>query len=209
MKITWLGHACFKIEKDDFTIIIDPFSDGYVPGLDNIREKANLVLCSHEHSDHNARDIITMVDGVENPFDIKMINTYHDDVKGEKRGPNKIHILKAEGKKIVHFGDLGCMLTDEQIDNVKNADVIMIPIGGFYTITSKQAAEIVKKINPKVVIPMHYRSDKYDYGYEILETVNNFNDNVHSLVRINRDHIEVGETLPSQVVALHPYYSFK
>lgn len=81
MKITWIGHSCFKVEKDGFTIMLDPYEDDSVPGLTPVREKANMVLCSHEHGDHNARNLIEMVDDAENPFHIDVIDTYHDDAK--------------------------------------------------------------------------------------------------------------------------------
>ncbi len=93
MKITWIGHACFKIESNGYTLILDPYEDGYVPGLKPLRETADLVLCSHEHGDHNARDLVEITEGKSCPFSITTIDTFHDDVQGAKRGPDTIQIM--------------------------------------------------------------------------------------------------------------------
>ena len=123
-KITWLGHACFKIEALDYTIVIDPFEDQYVPGCDNIRETANQVLCSHEHHDHNARGCVEIIKK-ESPVKISEIMTYHDDKKGALRGKNVIHLLDDGLYKIAHLGDLGCELGLNQIELLKNIDVLL------------------------------------------------------------------------------------
>ena len=107
MKITWIGHSCFKIESAGYAIITDPYEDGYVPGLKPLRESADMVLCSHEHGDHNARNLIKIKEGQKCPFTVETIDTWHDEVHGKKRGPNTIHILEAEGIRVAHMGDLG------------------------------------------------------------------------------------------------------
>ena len=104
MKITWIGHSCFKIEEGGYSIVIDPYDDNYVPGLKPVRESAQVVLASHEHGDHNARNRVTLVPGGEGPFTITKIETYHDPEKGALRGRNTIHVFRAGGKKIAHFG---------------------------------------------------------------------------------------------------------
>ena len=119
MKITWIGHSCFKIEEGGYSIVIDPYDDNYVPGLRPVRESANEVLCSHEHGDHNARKRVKPVVGAASPFTVTKIETYHDPQRGALRGPNTIHILSAGGKRIAHFGDLGCALTPEQLDALR------------------------------------------------------------------------------------------
>ena len=90
MKITWIGHACFKIESDGYSIVLDPYADGSVPGFTPVREKANMVLCSHGHGDHNAADCVELTNGGENPFTITRIETYHDSQMGKQRGMNTI-----------------------------------------------------------------------------------------------------------------------
>ena len=170
--ITWHGHSCYSVTADDYTIVLDPFADGSVPGLPNLDLHANSVLCSHQHSDHGCTDVVTVTEKENSPFLVSVIDTFHDDAEGSKRGPNKIHVLEAHGMRIVHFGDLGCMLTDEQAALLKQADVLMIPVGGFYTIDAVQAKEIVSALEPKVVIPMHYRSDTF--GYDVIGRLEEF-----------------------------------
>ena len=172
MNISYLGHSCFKIEYNGASVIIDPYQNGKVPGLANLDEKANLVLCSHGHDDHNAAQLIS-VTGVS-PFDVTFFETFHDEAQGTKRGMNKVHIIKIDGCKIVHMGDIGCELTNEQIDMLKDADLLMIPVGGFYTIDARQAIEMIKQISPKTVIPMHYRKD--NIGFDEIATVDAFLD---------------------------------
>jgi L-ascorbate metabolism protein UlaG (beta-lactamase superfamily) len=174
MKITWLGHSCFKIEKDGYTIITDPYEDGSVPGLGNVRGFTNKVLKSHDHHDHNAAYNLRTVRAEAEPPIITMIDTFHDDVKGAKRGKNRIHIMEFEDEKIAHFGDLGCDLTPEEEEQLKRLDVVMIPVGGYYTIDGKQAADIIKRINPKIVIPMHFKDENAGFGYDVISTVDEF-----------------------------------
>lgn len=174
MKITWIGHSCFKISEDHGTIIIDPYEDGSVPGFLPVRERAGMVLCSHEHGDHNARQCVTEERGEKLPFTIETIETYHDDEKGAKRGVNIIHIISDGEKKIAHFGDLGCFPEPEQMQRLRGLYAVMIPVGGFYTIDAVQAAELVRQLNPKVIIPMHYRSEEKGFGLRAVSTVEPF-----------------------------------
>lgn len=188
--IKWLGHSCFKITKDDFSFVIDPFEPNSVPGLNPIDEEANAVYCSHDHFDHGYRDAVKIVNGAENPFKVTEIHTYHDDCHGEKRGTNTIHIFEADGIKIAHYGDLGCGLSQDEIELLRNCDAIMIPVGGFYTIDAKAAAAIAEITEAKVVIPMHYRSA--DFGYDVLETVDDYLDICGRWVKTLTDTIEIG-----------------
>lgn len=174
MKITWIGHSCFKVEKENCSVILDPYEDGSVPGLLPVRERANMVLCSHGHGDHNARQCVTEEKAEIFPFTIETVETFHDDVKGAKRGTNIIHIIADDGMRIGHFGDLGCRLEPEQTERLKGLDAAMIPVGGFYTIDARQAAELVKQLNPRIVIPMHYRSDEKGFGFKAITTVEEF-----------------------------------
>ena len=110
MHLTWLGHSCFKIEKEGYTVIVDPYKDDSVPGLRKIRETADLVFCSHEHGDHCGRECVKIREGGKNPFQITEIPTYHDDSEGSQRGKNIIRIFDDGEARIAHFGDLGCLL---------------------------------------------------------------------------------------------------
>ena len=129
MKITWLGHACFKIEKNGFEIVLDPYAPGSVPGYKDIRESADLVLCSHEHGDHCAKEEVELKKGKENPFTVSIIDSWHDDRQGALRGANRITVLDDGEIRAVHMGDIGCALNDRQLSALKGADVLMIQIG--------------------------------------------------------------------------------
>lgn len=174
MKITYIGHACFLIEDNaGHTLVTDPYESGSVPGLADHGVTADEAICSHDHYDHNdskgVRKPQTVWDG---RFDIKTVQTFHDDVRGAARGRNNISIITVDGLKIVHMGDIGCELTGSQIDDLKNCDVLMIPVGGFYTIDARQAYEMTAKIDPKAVIPMHFRGKTY--GYDVIATNEEF-----------------------------------
>lgn len=198
--IKWHGHSCFSVTADNYTIVLDPFADGSVPGIGNIRPEANAVLCSHFHSDHGCTEVVTVAEKENSPFEILKIDTYHDDAQGTKRGENRIHILEVDGIRIVHFGDLGCMLTPEQADRLKKADVLMIPVGGFYTIDAAQAKEIVSILDPKVVIPMHYRSDTF--GYPVIGKLEEFTKYYHNIVNYEGDTIVIDNNTKAQTAVL-------
>lgn len=204
MKITWIGHSCFKLESDGYTIITDPYADGSVPGLKPVRESADLVLCSHEHGDHNARNLIKVRKGKTCPFTVETIETWHDEVKGAKRGPNKIHIIRDGKVSIAHLGDLGCEPDKSQIEKMKNLDVCLIPVGGFYTIDGKQAAQLIRMIQPKLVIPMHYRDKKAGFGYDVISTVQEFTDHMDSVFVTEESSISTDQMPKYQVVVLAP-----
>lgn len=154
MRIQYLGHSCFKIESEGFSVILDPYEKGSVPGLRDLDEEANLCLCSHEHGDHNGRDCVKITDaGKRNPFEIERLYSWHDDAQGALRGSNIIHILHAEGRSIVHLGDLGCMPETEQIENMRGADVVLVPAGGHYTAPPEKMARLISLLAPKTVIP--------------------------------------------------------
>ena len=188
--VKWLGHASFKISKDDYSIVLDPFKPSSVPGLKDINETANEVLCSHEHYDHNYREAVKIISGKKSPFTVTEINTFHDDEHGAKRGPNIIRVFESDGVKVVHFGDLGCNLTDEQINLLKGADCVLIPVGGFFTIDAQKAQKIVEQIEAKVVIPMHYRTA--DFGFDVIANINDFLDICGRWVRYPSNTIEIG-----------------
>lgn len=171
--IQWLGHACFKIIADDYSIVIDPYENGYVPGFGPLQTDAVQVISSHNHKDHGFTEAVTIRPfGGEIPFRIEVVESWHDDQQGELRGPNKIHLLDGGGIRLAHLGDLGCMLTKEQFDRIGTPDVLMIPVGGYYTIDAAAAKTIADRIGAKVTIPMHYRSP--DFGFDVLDTLDIF-----------------------------------
>ena len=173
MKITYLGHSCFKFEKDGFALIVDPYKAGSVPGYAPLKETANQVLSTHRHGDHFGLDEVKLaVTRVDIPFDISFIESFHDEENGALRGCNNVIIVKADGLTVVHMGDIGCELSDEDIDIIKGCDVLLIPVGGTYTVDAKGARAYVDRISPAITVPMHYRGE--GFGYDELGTVDEF-----------------------------------
>lgn len=182
MLIKYIGHACFKIKDGDtgYSIVIDPYEPGSVPGFGVIRDSASEVLCTHDHHDHNYRDAVVVEPGPENPFDVKCIDTYHDEVKGAKRGPNRIYVItnKNTGEKIVHYGDIGevldDLLTEENKALLSGADIALIPVGGTYTYDKNEALDLIERTSPKMVIPMHYRAEAAGFGLKEIGSIEEF-----------------------------------
>jgi L-ascorbate metabolism protein UlaG (beta-lactamase superfamily) len=178
MKIKWYGHSCFKFQSlNGVKVVTDPFNEsvGYaVPELN-----ADVVTISHEHYDHNNISLVGGEFELVNQagiyevkgITIEGIHTFHDDEMGNKRGKNIVFKFTIDNMTICHLGDLGHILDDRQLEKVKNIDVLLIPVGGTYTIDSKQASELAKRISPKIIIPMHYKTDKLKFN---LATVDNF-----------------------------------
>ena len=129
MKIIWNGHSCFTLDTAQGRVVLDPYQDGSVPGLSPLRLTADLVLCSHEHRDHGARDSVTL-SGRSASVQVEELHTFHDPEQGALRGLNIIRILSAEGLRVAHLGDLGCDLTPEQTERLTGLDALMIPVGG-------------------------------------------------------------------------------
>lgn len=206
MKITWIGHSCFRIEQDGYAIVLDPYEDGSVQGCKPVREKADMVLCSHEHSDHNARGVVTLTGRGEkdSPFTVTRLDTFHDEVKGAKRGSNTIHIITDGQTKIAHLGDLGCEPDPGQIEQLQGLDVILIPVGGFFTIDAKQAADLVQKLAPKVVVPMHYRSEKNGFGFDVLGTVEEFTKRMAEVMVLSSSELDTDVLPDAKVIVLKP-----
>lgn len=159
MEIIWLGHACFAVESGGYRIVLDPYKlDSYPP----LRTEGNLVLCSHGHFDHSYVEGVRVTEAPSPcPFTIETVETFHDDAGGAKRGNNTIHILRAEGCKLAHFGDLGHFPTEEQLGKLRGCDAVLIPVGGYYTIDAAMAKRIVDELQPRVIVPMHYRHGEY------------------------------------------------
>jgi len=187
VKVKWLGHACFEIEYDEYKLVLDPFDD--VDGYEPVKTRAHEVFCSHQHHDHNYVDGVKLLRKRKSPFEVTLIPSYHDDACGNKRGSNNITVIKVDGLKLVHFGDLGCELDADTLEAVSHADCIMIPTGGTYTLDSKQASALCDKIEPKVIIPMHYKTA--DYGYEVLESIMDFTALRTNVVFVNNNTISI------------------
>ena len=165
MKITYIGHSCFVVENNaGGKIATDPYAPGSVPGYADPDIEAHEAICSHGHADHNDYGAVgTPEEPWDGDFKIMTIKTYHDNMKGILRGRNNINRFEIDGMRFVHMGDIGCDLTDTQLDEIKGCDVLMIPVGGFFTINARQAFSMTNIIQPKAVIPMHYRGNSFGY----------------------------------------------
>lgn len=162
MRITWLGHASFLIESGEKKLVTDPYDK---IGLEFPAVAADVVTTSHSHFDHCATDKVggtpKVISGTgkfeETPFVIMGFATYHDESKGSERGDNTVYVIEAEGLRVCHLGDLGHQLSDDEAVKFGRVDVLMVPVGGNYTIDAAGAAQVVEVLNPKIVLPMHYK----------------------------------------------------
>lgn len=164
MEITWYGHACFRLRDKVATVVTDPYdpSTGYT--LPKVR--ADIVTVSHSHADHNYASGIKgtpkVVDG-PGEYEIKGvfitgIATFHDRKKGAQRGRNTVFLFEFDSLTICHLGDLGHVPTQAQVEALSDVDILLIPVGGVSTIGASQAAEVISLLEPKIVIPMHYKT---------------------------------------------------
>ena len=167
MKIKWLGHAAFLITSDNGTrIITDPYETSEGLKYGKINESADIVTVSHDHGDHNNAAAVkgnpqVVRDSAEvKGINIKAIPTTHDDKGGSERGKNTVFCFQVDGVRVVHLGDLGHLLTDNQVVEIGKVHVLLVPVGGFFTIDARTAQEVSEQVRTRVVIPMHYKNDK-------------------------------------------------
>ena len=166
VRIEYFGHSCFRVSGLGQRIVLDPYEDGCVPGCPDLRLDAEFIYCSHQHHDHNAVQCVKLHDGGAPRFDVTELETDHDDAGGSKRGKNTIRIFDFAGIRVAHFGDLGRGLTAAETKALQGLDCALIPVGGFFTIDAKQAAAIAAAIRPRMVIPMHYRTEST--GFDVI-----------------------------------------
>lgn len=164
MEITWYGRACFRLRGRDATVITDPCppSTGFVAGKHDV----DLLTISHAHADHAYTRSITAGLTLTRPGEYEFhdllasgVRTFHDGSGGSERGENMVFTIEVDGVHICHLGDLGHLLTEEQITEIGPVDVLLVPVGGNFTLSPAEAAEVVSQISPKLVIPMHYALD--------------------------------------------------
>ncbi len=202
MKITWLGHSCFKLESQGYSVILDPYQDGKVPGYAPLREEADQVLCSHGHGDHCGVENVTLKRGGTSPFTVETVSAWHDDQQGALRGPDTIHILDDGQCRVAHLGDLGCALTAEQKDKLRGLTALLIPVGGYYTIDAAQASGLADELAPAVVIPMHYRDG--GFGYDVIGTLNQFTSLRGDVKEYSGSVLELTPRMEKQTAVLKP-----
>ena len=186
--LTHLGHSCFRMQYGDFRFVVDPFADGSVPGIPDIREEAEAVYCSHQHGDHNFVDGVKLT-GRAAPADFVLteIQSYHDDAQGSKRGENVIRRFDCGDVSIVHMGDVGCMPTEEQFALLRGCTVLLIPVGGFFTVDGDTAFAIAEKIAPRCVVPMHYKGESFGFG--VIGTAQAFTSHYDSVTKVDRSFV--------------------
>ncbi len=170
MRLEWIGHACFKLTLESgVKVFTDPYDESV--GITMIPLKADVITMSHEHHDHNEESQIIgepVILRGDTPLALGGLAitahaSYHDDVQGEKRGQNFIRVFEAEGLKIVHMGDQGCMPEESILSEIAGADALLIPVGGTYTLNAAQAKEVIARVRPKCVVPMHVKTKHCPY----------------------------------------------
>lgn len=215
MKLKWLGHASFLVTSDTgLRIVTDPYSTGSGTGINYapVSEPADIVVVSHDHFDHNAvasvpgkPEVVTgsgtkSLRGVQ----FKGTATYHDESQGRDRGSNTVFCFTIDGIKLCHLGDLGHKLTPQQIADIGEVDVLLVPVGGFFTIDAKVATQVCDDLKPRVIIPMHYKTPKCDFP---IAGVDEFLSGKKDVKKLDSSEVEfkTGE-LPAatQIIVLQP-----
>lgn len=192
MTLTWCGHSCFLLETDEGRVVFDPYEPGSVPGLTLPPLAADTILCSHGHHDHGWTEGVKQTYRMPG-YRVETVDSWHDEVEGAKRGENHIHIVCTEGKRIVHLGDLGHVLTPEQVEKIGRPDVLLIPVGGYYTIDAAQAVQVCRMLRPKLIVPMHFRGP--GFGYEEIGPVSAFTAQFEEVRTVTGSSVELTEDL--------------
>ncbi|MGM9591424.1 MAG: MBL fold metallo-hydrolase [Oscillospiraceae bacterium] len=156
MKLIWHGHACFELRLSSGSVVFDPYCPGSVPGLSLPELSADAVICSHGHSDHCCAEAVKL-SGREPGFKVTQIPTFHDGQRGKLRGRNLCTVIEGDGLRIAHLGDLGHPLSGDELSRFGRLDLLMIPVGGVYTVDAAQAKELVEALRPRITVPMHYK----------------------------------------------------
>ena len=181
MEITYIGHSSFKIKGKDLSLVIDPYDPKI--GYKYPKQECDILLTTHNHFDHHYIEGVSgyklHIDGpgeyeIANVF-VTGIQVFHDNKNGEERGINTIYLIEIDGFSVLHLGDLGHELSKESMEKLPNIDILLIPVGGFYTINSGVAAKVVSSLEPSIVIPMHYKTDDLT-GVDGLDPLSKFLD---------------------------------
>jgi L-ascorbate metabolism protein UlaG (beta-lactamase superfamily) len=199
MRIQWLGQSAFRLATDDATIVVDPLGDvGALaargglkleyPPIEGIR--ADLVLVTHEHADHNGVEKIegdpvvlrSTAGRLSSPIgEVVAVASEHDDAAGTQRGPNTIFVFELDGIRVAHFGDFGQRaLRDEQAEAIGAVDLLFVPVGGGPTLDAQQATNVVERLRPRWIVPMHYRTHRVDF----LDTADAFLELMANVMRL-------------------------
>jgi L-ascorbate metabolism protein UlaG (beta-lactamase superfamily) len=213
VKIKYLGHAAFLITADKgIKIITDPYETSPSLTYEKITEPADIVTVSHGHHDHyyatgirGNPEVINRTGRITaKGIEFKGIASFHDEAKGRLRGNNIIFCFELDGMRLCHLGDLGHLPDDKQVKEIGSVDVLLIPVGGYYTIDAKAATQVCNQLKPKVIIPMHYKTEK---GIPNIVGVDEFLKGKKNVTRQDLSEVELKrEELPasSQIIVLRP-----
>ena len=211
MKIKYLAHAAFLITSESgVKIITDPYTAGGGKKHGEIKESADVVTISHEHGDHNnagavkGKPQVLREGGTVGGIKFKAVPAAHDDKGGNQRGRNTVFCFGVDGVNVCHCGDLGHELSAEQVKAIGGVDVLMIPVGGFFTIDVKTATKVGEQLKPKVIIPMHYKTEKLDFP---ITGADEFTKGKNNVTHVNGSEIELkAGNLPTatQIMVLKP-----
>lgn len=182
MEISYLGHSAFKIRGKETTLVIDPFDPEFLgwPKGAWKKQEADVVLVTHPHHDHDyvegvvgktGQPLVINGAGEYEVGGVRVfgISSYHDRKQGKERGANTIYLVEIDGFSLVHLGDLGHQLDDKQVEDLSTVDILFVPVGGTYTIDAETATEVIAKLEPSFVIPMHYKEEGKTAELESLE----------------------------------------
>lgn len=173
MDIQYIGHSCFRLRGKQGLVITDPFNSEVGFNLPTLR--ADVVTISHDHADHNNASAIKGTAARNNPFvidtpgeyEIQGVSvygypSYHDDQQGEQRGKNTMFSIFIDDIHVLHLGDLGHILDEKMIEEIPDVDVLLVPVGGIFTINPQQAMEVINMLEPAYVVPMHYKTEQHN-----------------------------------------------
>jgi len=211
MDITYLGHSAFKLKGKDAVVVTDPF-DKKLVGFAMPQSSADIVTISHEHEDHNAWKQVGGTARRQEPYVIRAPGEYevngvgvfgwrsfHDAQEGAERGVNTIYSIVMDGVRIVHLGDLGAVIEDDLIEGLGTVDVLLTPVGGRYSLGPKEAAIVMEKLSPSLVIPMHYKTPEHGSEFAELFGVEDFLKAMGIVDLQPVDKLKVtGDSLPEQ-----------
>ena len=212
MKIKWLGHSSFLITSGEgVKVITDPYPGGEELGYPAIRESADIVTVSHDHFDHNNTsavrenpEVITGGDTDIKGINVRSVASWHDDEEGKSRGKNNIFCIGVSGVNVCHLGDLGHTLSEKQVAEIGPVDILLIPVGGHFTIDAAGATRVCNQLSPSVVIPMHYRNRWCRFP---ISGVDDFLAGKEDVVRMEGSEVEFSAgSLPAgiRIVVLEP-----
>ena len=192
MKIINLGHASFLINGENISVVTDPYRDNSVPHLRMPRVQANYVTVSHDHYDHDAKNLVSIIP-TDKELKCESIVVAHDHHNGAHRGLNNMYLFEIDGLRILHTGDLGCIPLRDILEKMKNIDILLAPINGHFTISAKELKAIMDVINPRVTIPMHFYKEYNKSGYPDGGQIDAFKSLVGNYLEIDGYEVEVND----------------